>query len=157
MHEEQHTAPSGVRRGERDAVSDDVTAEIRRPIRPTRPVVLGKQRCGWCRRILPERTGPGRPKKFCSQSCRQWDWVHRQRADELELRENELVIARDALDQLRDDLYVLSCAIEDTERDLAAHDAHAAEATASALRETLDWLLEAARTAATNQLTPTTP
>ena len=44
----------------------------------------------------------------------------RQRAAELQLSENELVIARDQLDALHDELYVLACAVEDTERDLAA-------------------------------------
>lgn len=77
-------------------------------------------RCRWCRRILPERSGPGRPRQFCSQRCRQWDWVSRQRAAELELSENELVIARDELDALHDDLYVLACAVGDAEADLAA-------------------------------------
>ncbi|MEL6893372.1 MAG: hypothetical protein AAFP84_17400 [Actinomycetota bacterium] len=76
--------------------------------------------------------------------------MHRQRADELELSENELVIARDQLDRLRDDLYMLACAVEDTERDLAA----AGTRSATELRETLDWLLDAARVAAANQLAP---
>lgn len=75
-------------------------------------------RCRWCRRVLPERSGPGRPREFCSQRCRQWDWVSRQRAAELELSENELVIARDELDALHDDLYVLACAVGDAEADL---------------------------------------
>jgi len=77
-------------------------------------------RCRWCRRVLPERSGPGRPRQFCSQRCRQWEWVSRQRADELELSENELVIARDQLDALHDDLYVLACAVGDAEADLEA-------------------------------------
>jgi len=97
-------------------------------------------RCGWCRRVLPERAGPGRPAKFCSGKCRQWNWVARQRARELELNENELVIARAELDALHDDLYVLACAVEDSERDLAAGDPSPAE-----LRTMLDWLLDAAR------------
>lgn len=75
-------------------------------------------RCRWCRRVLPERSGPGRPRQFCSPRCRQWDWVSRQRAAELELSENELVIARDELDALHDDLYVLACAVDDAEADL---------------------------------------
>ena len=108
-----------------------------------------ERRCGWCRRVLPEQQGPGRRKKFCSQSCRQWDWVQRQRAAELELSENELIVARDALDRLRDDLYVLACAVEDTERDLGRGRLSAAE-----LRSSLDWLLEAARSAATTELAP---
>lgn len=99
-------------------------------------------RCRWCRRVLPERTGRGRPKQFCSQRCRQWDWVARQRARELELSEGELVIARSELDALHDDLYVLACAVEDTERDLAEG---GARRTARELREMLDWLLECSK------------
>lgn len=79
-----------------------------------------KARCQWCRRVLPDRRGPGRPRRFCSQRCRQWEWVSRQRAAELELSDNELVIARDELDRLHDDLYVLACAVGDAESDLAA-------------------------------------
>ena len=99
-------------------------------------------RCRWCRRVLPERSGRGRPKQFCSQRCRQWDWVARQRARELELSEGELVIARSELDALHDDLYVLACAVEDTERDLAEG---GARRTAREMREMLYWLLECAQ------------
>ena len=101
----------------------------------------GLRHCRWCRRVLPPRSGPGRPKLFCSQRCRQWDWVSRQRARELELSENELVIARDELDRLHDDIYALTCAIEDTERDLAA----SGKRTVRELEEILEWLLEAAQ------------
>lgn len=98
-------------------------------------------RCRWCRRVLPERVGRGRPKQFCSQRCRQWDWVARQRARELELSEDELVIARTELDALHDDLYILACAVDDTQRDLADGNARH---TAKDLRGMVDWLLEAA-------------
>ena len=67
---------------------------------------------------MPQRRPWGRPREFCSQRCRQWDWVSRQRAGELALSEGELVIAREALDELHDDLYALACAVDDTERDL---------------------------------------
>lgn len=97
-------------------------------------------RCGWCRRMMPERTGPGRPAKFCSQKCRQWNWVAQQRAAELQLSEHELVIARGELDALHDDLYVLACAVDDTERDLAT-----GEPTAADLRSIVEWLMAAAR------------
>jgi len=46
--------------------------------------------------------------------------VSRQRAADLELSENELVIAREELDALHDDLYVLACAVADAEQDLEA-------------------------------------
>jgi len=91
--------------------------------------------------VLPEREGPGRKRQFCSGRCRQWDWVSRQRAAELELSDGELIIARSELDELRDDLYVLACAIEDAERDI---EAYGSKASARELREVLDWLLEAA-------------
>ena len=65
-------------------------------------------------------SGPGRPRRFCQQSCRQRDYEARRRARELDLGDHELIVARDALDALRDELYVLACAVEDVERDLAA-------------------------------------
>ena len=105
-------------------------------------VMTELRRCRWCLRALPERMGPGRRREFCSARCRQWDWVSRQRARELELSEGELVVTKASLDELHDDLYVLACAVDDVERDLAA----AGDSPASAdLRQALDWLLDAAR------------
>lgn len=100
------------------------------------------RRCGWCRRALPERSGRGRPRRFCSARCRQWDWVSRQRSRELALSEDELVITRANLDELHDDLYVLACAIEDTEADL---ESAGPTASATELRRILEWLLQSAR------------
>lgn len=112
-------------------------------------------RCRWCRRVLPERSGPGRPRQFCSQRCRQWDWVARQRAAELELSENELVIARDELDNLHDDLYVLACAVNDAEADLKAAGARPA---IKELQLIINHLLEAANPLKERELSaPTTP
>lgn len=99
------------------------------------------RRCRWCRRVLPERRGPGRPREFCSAACRQWDWVGRQRARELQLSEDELVVARAELDALHDDLYVLACAVDDVERDLR----DVRRPGVRELRDALDWLLDAAR------------
>jgi hypothetical protein len=101
----------------------------------------GGVHCRWCRRALPQRSGPGRPREFCSGRCRQWDWVARHRAAELELGENELVIVRSELDALHDELYVLACAVDDVERDLAG----SAARTKQELSDALSWLLEAAR------------
>ena len=102
----------------------------------------GERRCRWCRRVLPDSSGRGRPREFCSQRCRQWDWVARQRASELQLSEGELVIARAELDALHDDLYVLACAVDDADRDLAAA---GTKPTARELTEILRWVLDAAR------------
>lgn len=103
-------------------------------------------RCRWCRFPLDRRTGPGRPREFCSQRCRQWDWVARQRARELALSDGELVMARAELDALHDQLYVLERAVADTQRDLG-HDLTAAEAL-----DALRWLLDAATPLAARRL-----
>ena len=100
-----------------------------------------RSRCRWCRRVLPVQK-LGRPRVFCSQSCRQWDWVGRQRARELQLNEDELIITKAQLDQLHDELFVLACAVDDVDRDLAS--AGKAPGT-SEVKEMLSWLLEAAR------------
>ncbi len=84
----------------------------------------------------------GRPRVFCSQSCRQWDWVGRQRSRELQLNEDELIITKAELDRLHDELYVLACAVDDVERDLSA----AGRAPGPReVEEMLQWLLESAR------------
>lgn len=113
------------------------------------------QRCRWCRRVLPERSGRGRPREFCSQRCRQWDWVARQRARELELSEGELVVAKTSLDELHDELYVLACAVDDTEADL---ESLGTNPSAKELLRMLHWLLDAARPLRTRELpAPTAP
>lgn len=100
------------------------------------------KRCRWCRRALPDAAGRGRPRVFCSQRCRQWDWVARQRAHELELSEGELVIAKSALDELHDELYVLACAVEDTEADL---ESLGPTPDPAELLRIITWLLDAAK------------
>lgn len=112
-------------------------------LEPEDPEVREARRCRWCRIVLvgrdgAARQGPGRPREFCSQRCRQWDWVSRQRARELALSDGELVMARGELDSLHDDLYVLSCAVADAQRDLGD------EMTLDECLHSLRWLLEAA-------------
>lgn len=107
------------------------------------------RRCRWCRHVLAERTGPGRRQEFCSQRCRQWDWVARQRAADLQLSENELIMTRDELDTLKDQMYVLHCAVLDARQDLS-HGKH----TKDSLLELLNWVLEAAEPVAAASLAP---
>ena len=104
----------------------------------------GGRRCRWCGRAIAVVPGPGRPREFCKQSCRQADYVARQRSAELGLGEAELIIARAALDDLKDRLYVLEAAIEDVERDLAEDDPD--------VRQALEWLLAAAKPLVDNGL-----
>lgn len=105
----------------------------------TKPDHSPPNRCAWCRRVLPaQRTG--RPRQYCSQACRQWHWVGRQRAAELQLRDDELIVARAELDALHDELYVLAAAVDDVRRQLSA----GGDRTSAELRELIEWLLEAA-------------
>jgi hypothetical protein len=53
-----------------------------------------------------------------------------------------LIVARAELEALRDKLYVLACAVEDVERDLAERGDDPDD-----VRRALDWLLDAARQA----------
>jgi len=107
-------------------------------------------RCQWCRSPVEQPTGAGRPRRFCCQACRQWDWVARQRANELQLSEDELVIARKELDTLRDQVYVLKCAIADVEADLDPK----IDPTTRDYKAALRWLLQAAKPLAEDQLHP---
>lgn len=105
------------------------------------------QRCRWCGRRIGPRPGPGRPREFCKPSCRQADYVARQRRAEIGLGEAELIVAREALESLRDKIYVLEAAIEDVERDLEA------AVDEDDVRQALAWLLEAARPVVAADLT----
>src|SRR3546814_12090561 len=98
---------------------------IRRPPRSTRTDTLFPYTTlfrSWCGREFPITPGPGRPKLFCKAACRQADYLARQRSAEAGISEAELIVTREALDELRDKLYVLEAALEDVERDLAAAD-----------------------------------
>lgn len=63
----------------------------------------------------------------------------RQRSAEVGISEQELIVTRQALDDLRDRLYVLETAVEDVERDLAEDD------SPRALKDAVRWLLDAAK------------
>ncbi len=97
------------------------------------------RRCAWCGRRFTLRPGPGRPRRYCRRSCRQRDYEARTRAAEVGLSERELIVARHELHALYDQLWVLECAVHDVEPDLTEH------RTTAELRESLAWLLDAAR------------
>ena len=65
----------------------------------------------------------------------------RQRASELALSEDELVIARSELDALRDQIFILKCAIDDVEQDLDP----SIDPTTRDFKAALTWLLDAAK------------
>lgn len=111
---------------------------------------LDDPRCRWCRRVLSMNVGRGRPRQFCSQACRQWDWVARQRAREVALSDEQLVLARSELNELHDALYVLSCAVDDVQSDLAGND----KPTAKELKALLHWVLDCAEPLRSLRLRP---
>jgi hypothetical protein len=100
-----------------------------------------KRACRWCGRAFDANDGPGRPRQYCRQSCRQRDYESRQRAADLGLSEDELIITRTELESLRDRLYMLSCTIEDAERDLAQPEAGEIDE----IRRILTYTIESAR------------
>jgi hypothetical protein len=104
------------------------------------------RRCRWCGRPIEITSRTGRPREFCRASCRQADYVARQRRAEVGLSESELIVTRQSLDDLRDRVYVLEAAIEDVERDLGE------APTAQEVRDALEWLLAAARPLVHNPL-----
>jgi hypothetical protein len=94
------------------------------------------ERCRWCGRPMPEAAATGRPRQFCRRSCRQRDFEARERARRHGLDETDVIIAREALETLRDQLYVVRCAVDDVRRDLAGSPTKSEYATA------VDWLLK---------------
>ena len=65
--------------------------------------------------------------------------MSRQRAADLALGVNEIVVRRDELDRLHDDLYMLASAVEDVERDLDSKPSN------RELIDALAWLLQAGK------------
>jgi hypothetical protein len=96
-------------------------------------------RCRWCGRLLPPRSGPGRRREFCGDSCRQLDYQNRRRAADAGLGDDQVIVARAEIDALHDQLYLLAAAVEDVDHDLT--DAR----TVADHREAVEHLLEAAR------------
>jgi hypothetical protein len=96
---------------------------------------------------LPVAAATGRPRQYCRQACRQRDYEARQRSSEAGLSEAQLIVTRQELDDLYDQLYVLECAIDDVDRDLAGNP------TKQDLQDAVTWLLQAARPLSTNRLT----
>jgi hypothetical protein len=98
----------------------------------------GTRQCRWCGRPFAVVPGPGRPRAYCRQSCRQRDYEARQRTAGAGLADGEIVVTRADLDELRDRLYALESAIEDAQRDLAA----TSRPSAADYQDALAWILD---------------
>jgi hypothetical protein len=70
--------------------------------------------CGWCGLRLPEEsTKVGRPRRYCSQSCRQRAYERRSAVQRGGLPEDAVVLSATELADLQDRLFQLRCAAED--------------------------------------------
>ena len=107
-------------------------------------------RCRWCGRAFVPNTGRGRPRVYCRQGCRQQAHLARKLATSHGLGEHDVIVGREALDELQSLVYCLQAAIEDVDRDLVESDAPAD------VREALDWLLLNARPLADCWIEPRT-
>ena len=103
--------------------------------------------CRWCGRPVGPQAGVGRIRLYCRATCRQRDFEARQRAIDVGLTESELIVTRQALEELHDALYVLEAAVEDVDRDLQS------AKTTKDYREALEWVLQAARPLTSKRLT----
>ena len=108
-------------------------------------------RCRWCGRPIDARPGPGRPRTYCRQGCRQQAHTARKLAHSHGLGDGDVIVARDTLDQLQGALYCLQAAIEDVDRDLAEAPDDPDEAARA-----LAWLLDNARPLASTWVEPRT-
>jgi hypothetical protein len=90
-------------------------------------------RCRWCGRELV-LAGRGRPRRYCRQGCRQQAHLARKLAAAHGLGADDVIVGRQALEDLQSKLYCLQAALEDVARDLEA------STEPDEVRQALDWL-----------------
>ena len=114
------------------------------------------ERCRWCGRAFVVSRGRGRPRRYCKQSCRQQAHLARKLASSHGLGDDDLIVSREAIEELQSRLYCLQAAIEDVDRDLAQSAAHSrrGDVEPADLAEALSWLLENARPVAALWIEP---
>ena len=106
-------------------------------------------RCRWCGREL-EPLGRGRPRRYCRQGCRQQAHLARKLAAAHGLGPDDVIVAREALEDLQSRLYCLQAALEDVARDLEA------SSDPAEVRQALEWLRSNAEPLASIWIEPRT-
>lgn len=109
-----------------------------------------RRRCHWCGREFVVASGPGRPRRFCRDGCRQQAYLARKLATSHGLGDDDVIVSRDALEDLQSRLYCLQAALEDIDRDLAK------SSDPSDVSEALSWLRENAAPLARAWIEPRT-
>jgi hypothetical protein len=109
-----------------------------------------RRRCRWCGRDFAVATGPGRPRRFCRDGCRQQAYLARKLASSHGLGDDDVIVSREALEDLQSRLYCLQAALEDIDRDLQR------SAEPSDVSEALAWLRENAEPLAKAWIEPRT-
>ena len=64
-----------------------------------------EERCRWCGRRLPDREGPGRPRRYCKAGCRQQAHLARKLAASHGLGDDDVIIDRQRLEELQGQVY----------------------------------------------------
>ncbi|HEY6532179.1 MAG TPA: hypothetical protein VIY72_07735, partial [Acidimicrobiales bacterium] len=106
--------------------------------------------CRWCGREFVTAPGPGRPREFCRDGCRQQAYLARRLADAHGLGDDDVIVSRTVVEDLQGRLYCLQAALEDVDRDLARGSEPADVADA------LAWLRENAQPLASFWIEPRT-
>ena len=114
----------------------------------TKPATV--QRCQWCGRRFAPTPGPGRPRRYCRQGCRQQAFLARKLAAAHGLGDDDLIVSRAQIEDLQSRLYCLQAALEDVDRDLER------SSEPDDVAEALAWLLENARPVAEVWVEPRT-
>lgn len=81
--------------------------------------------CQWCGGEVAVQ-GRGRPRKYCSSSCKQRAYEQRQNLSGTEIAPDAVILSKEKADTLHDSLFQLRCAAEDIAW-AAAEDASAEE------------------------------
>lgn len=71
-----------------------------------------QQRCAWCGKEMDPSTR-GRPKKYCSPSCKQRAYEQRHNITGTRIPENAVIMTADRAERLQDSLFELRCSAED--------------------------------------------